>query len=106
MVSFEEFKKIEIKIAEVIEVKNHPNADKLYLIRIKLADEEREIVAGLKEHYTKEELLGKQVVVVINLEPATIRGIESRGMLLAASDANLISILTVDKPISTGSRVS
>ena len=106
MVSFEEFKKMEIRIAEVIEVKDHPNADKLYLVRIKLADEEREIVAGLKEHYTKEELLGKQVAVVMNLEPARIRGIESKGMLLAASDENSISILTVDKPISTGSRVS
>ncbi|MEA3328195.1 MAG: hypothetical protein U9Q08_00415 [Candidatus Omnitrophota bacterium] len=106
MISFEDFKKLDIRVAEVIEVTDHPNADKLYLVKIKIAEEEREIVAGIKGPYTKEELAGKKVIVVMNIEPATIRGVESKAMLLAARDEDSLSILTVDKPISAGSKVS
>ncbi|MEA3560390.1 MAG: hypothetical protein U9R31_01270 [Candidatus Omnitrophota bacterium] len=106
MLSFNDFKKIDIRIAEIIEVNDHPNADKLYLVKIKLAGEEQEIVAGIKQYCTKEELIGKQAVVIVNIEPATIRGVESKAMLLAARNENALSILTVDKPIDTGSKVS
>ena len=106
MLSFDDFKKMDIRIAEILEVKDHPNADKLYLVKVRLAEEEREVVAGIKPYYTKEELKGKQVVLLTNIEPATIRGVESKGMLLAANDGNIISVLTVDKPVKRGARVS
>ncbi len=106
MFSFDDFKKMDIRIAEVLEVKDHPNADKLYLVKVRIAEEEREVVAGIKPYYTKEELKGKQIVLLTNIEPATIRGVESKGMLLAANDGNIISALTVDKPVKCGARVS
>ena len=106
MLSFDDFKKMDIGIANILEVNDHPDADKLYLIKIKFAEEEREIVAGIKPYYTKEELVGKQVVVLLNIVPATIRGVESNGMLLAAKDGNIISALTVDKPVNCGAKVS
>jgi len=106
MLKFDDFKKMDIRIAEILEVKDHPDADKLYLVKIKFAEEERQIVAGIKPYYTKEELVGKQIVLLANIEPATIRGVESKGMLLAANDGNIISALTVDKPVNCGAKVS
>lgn len=105
MISFDEFKKMEVKAAEVLEVKDHPNADKLYIMKIKIGEEEREIVAGIKPFYKPEELIGRQIVVVTNLEPAKIRGVESHAMLLAARDENTISVLVPDKPVKSGSIV-
>lgn len=77
---------LNIKVAEVKEVKDHPNADKLYVLQIDLGSEKRQIVAGLKAHYEKEELIGKHICVLTNLKPAKLRGEESNGMLLAATD--------------------
>ncbi|MDP8212857.1 MAG: hypothetical protein P9X22_06175 [Candidatus Zapsychrus exili] len=88
MISIEDFAKAEIKIAKIKEVEDHPNADRLYVVKIDLGEEERQIVAGIKSSYEKEYLIGKLIAVVTNLEPATIRGVESNGMLLAASDEN------------------
>ena len=105
MISFDEFKKVEMKVAEVLEVKDHPDADKLYVMKIKIGEEEREIVAGIKPFYKPEELIGRQIVAAINLEPAKIRGVESHAMLLAARDENSISILVPDKPVKSGSVV-
>jgi methionyl-tRNA synthetase len=105
MVTFDDFKKMELKVAEVKGVKDHPNADKLYILTVELGGELRELVAGIKEHYRPEELLGKRIVVVANLEPATIRGIESKGMLLAAQDDVGVSVLTTDRPVKPGSSV-
>jgi len=106
MVSFNDFKKMEIVIAKVLEVNDHPNADKLYVMKIDLGGETRQIVAGIRPYYKKEELLGKQIVVVKNLEPAVIRGVESNGMLLAAKDDKSLSILIPDKTLEIGSPVS
>ena len=87
MPEIDPFSKLDLRVAEILEVKDHPNADKLYLIDIDIgALGKREIVAGLKKHYLLEELVGKKIIIVSNLEPATIRGIKSAGMLLAASD--------------------
>lgn len=105
MISFDEFKKMEIKVAEVMEVKDHQDADKLYVMKIKIGEDEREIVAGIKPYYKPSELIGKQIVVVTNLEPATIRGIESQAMLLAAQDESTISVLTPDKAVKSGSSI-
>jgi len=105
MVTFEEFKKLELKVARIKEVQDHPNADKLYVITVDLGDKTKQIVAGIKVSYKKEELMGKQVVVVDNLEPAVLRGVESQGMLLAASDETGITIIVPEKKIKLGSVV-
>jgi methionyl-tRNA synthetase len=105
MISFEEFKKMELRIATVKEVEDHPDADKLYVLKIDLGSEQKQIVAGLKLKYAKEELLGKQIVVVNNLEPVVLRGVESQGMMLAASDEQSIAFLTPEKPVENGSSV-
>ena len=85
MVSFKDFQKLDFRVATIKEVKDHPNADKLLILNIDLGPEgERQLVAGIKGVYEIEELIGKQIAIVTNLEPATIRGVESKGMLLAA----------------------
>ncbi len=81
----EEMKLLDLRIGKITAVFDHPNADKLIIMKVDLGDEERDLVAGLKEHYSKEELVDKFIVVVCNLKPARLRGIESKGMLLAAS---------------------
>ena len=106
MVSIEEFMKVELKVAIIKEAEDHPNADRLYVLKVELENgDERQLVAGIRPSYAKEDLVGKQVVVVTNLQPATIRGEESQGMVLAASDENGMSVLTPDKEVALGSRV-
>lgn len=106
LISFEEFKKIELKTARVTEAEKIPKADKLLKLKVSLGDEERQLVAGVAEHYTPEELVGKTIIIVSNLQPATIRGIESQGMLLAVEDGDRLALLTTEKEISPGKRVS
>ena len=105
MVGFEEFKKLDIRIAKVLEVKDHPNADKLLLLKIDTGEKQKQIVAGIKNFYKKEDLLGKQVVVIDNLEPVTLRGELSEGMLLAAQSEEAISVLMPDRPVKEGAKV-
>jgi len=88
------FEKLDLRVAQVLDVKDHPQANKLYLLHLDLgALGKRVIVAGMKPYYTKEELKGKKIVVVSNLKPATIRGVKSNGMLLAAEDGGVCSLL-------------
>ncbi len=105
MITIEEFKKIELKIAKIKEVADHPNADRLYVLTVDLGDKTKQIVAGIKKCYNKEDLVGRLVVVVDNLELAVLRGVESQGMLLAASDENGIAVLSPDKMVALGSIV-
>lgn len=105
MVSIKEFQQIEFVIAKIKEVKEHPNADRLYVVKVDLGNEERQLVAGIRQAYTPEELIGKSVVIASNLDPATIRGEESQGMILAASDENGLAVLVPDREIALGSRV-
>jgi len=104
-ISFEDFKKLKIRIGKVVEVIDHPKADKLYVLRVDFGDESRTIVAGIKPWYSREELLNKYIAVIVNLEPKTIRGVTSEGMLLAADDGETVSILTIDKPVKLGAIV-
>ncbi len=106
MISFDEFKKLEIVTAKVIEVEDHPNADKLYVMKIDIGGEIRQIVAGVKAYYKKEELLNKQIVALKNLQPATIRGVESNGMMLATKDDKTLAILVPEKEVTLGSPIS
>ena len=105
-IDFEAFSRIELRTAKVLEVHPHPDADRLYLLRIDGGDEERQIVAGIREHYPPEELRGRTIVVVWNLAPATIRGQRSQGMLLAVQDGETVSILRPDRDVRPGRRVS
>lgn len=105
MITLDEFKKLELKVAAIKEVKDHPNADKLYVITIDLGDKQKQIVAGIKNSYSKESLIGKQVVVVDNLEPVSLRGVESQAMLLAAQDEQGIFIISPERKVKLGSIV-
>lgn len=107
-ITFEEFKKIELRVAQIISVEEISGADKLYKLKINLGEEERELVAGIKGYYLAAELVGKKIAVVANLAPRTIRGVESKGMLLAASneDRSALTLLTVDRDIPNGSLIS
>lgn len=105
MISFDQFKEWDIRIAQVESVAPHPNADRLYVLGIKVGEQSKTIVAGIRPFYRPEELEGKKIVVVNNLEPAVIRGVESQGMLLAASDDQGLSLLVPEKPIANGAQV-
>jgi len=107
MVSFEDFKKIELRIAKIVSVEDVPGRDKLYKLSIEIGEERcRTLVAGLKPYYSKAEMEGKQIVVVANLEPKPLAGILSEGMLLAAkTKIGTFSLLTVESEIEPGTRV-
>jgi methionyl-tRNA synthetase len=106
MISIEEFRRIELRVATVKSAEPHPNADKLVVLQVDLGDEQRQIVAGIRNHYEPGELVGKQIVVVANLEPAKLRGLESQGMLLAASDEGRVIVLAPEKSVQPGARIS
>jgi methionyl-tRNA synthetase len=105
MVSIEDFKKLELKVAQIKEVNDHPNADRLYVITVDLGDRTKQVVAGIKGSYQREDLIGRQVVVVDNLESAVLRGVESQGMLLAASDETGVTIISPERKVKLGSTV-
>jgi methionyl-tRNA synthetase len=106
MITMKDFEKIEMKIGEILAVKDIPKADKLYELEVDIGGKQITLVAGIKQHYERTELLGKKIAVVTNLEPVTIRGVESQGMLLAAIKEDKISLITVDKDIPVGSDVA
>jgi len=106
MITIDQFRNVELRIATIKSAEPHPNADKLMVLQIDLGTEERQILAGIRNHYSPEELIGRQIVVVANLEPAKLRGLESQGMLLAASDEGRVIILTPDKAVQPGAKVS
>jgi len=106
MISIDEFRKIDLRVATIRSAEPHPNADKLMVLQIDLGSEQRQICAGIRSHYTAEELVGRQIVVVANLETAKLRGLDSQGMLLAASDEGRVIILTPEKSVQAGSKVS
>ncbi len=97
--------KLDIRIGSVVKAERVQGSEKLLKLEVELADERRTIVAGVAEHYRPEELVGKQVAVIVNLEPAKLMGIKSECMLLAAVEEGKISLLTADKPVKPGTRV-
>ena len=92
MVSFSEFNKLDLRIGKVLEATEHPNADKLYVLKVDIGEKLIQLVAGLRPYYRADELKDKYIVVLVNLEPRTVRGIESQGMLLAAQSLERVSI--------------
>ena len=105
-ISIDDFARVELRTAKVIAAEPHPNADRLLVLKVRLGEEERQIVAGIREHYTPTGLVGRTVVVVANLAPARLRGVESQGMLLAVKHGKAVRVLTPDGPAASGLRVS
>ncbi len=104
-ISIQDFSEIDLRVAEIKAVEEHPNADKLLVLKIDTGDGEKQLVAGIKNHYSVEELIGRNIIVVNNLAPAVLRGVESQGMLLAARDDDKVVLLTTEKDVAPGSRV-
>lgn len=104
-VSFNEFKRFDFRVAKIIESTDHPNADKLTVMKIDLGDKQKQIVAGIRPYRSHEELVGKYIVVLDNLEPATLRGETSEAMLLAALDGDVFSLATLDKEVQPGTKI-
>ncbi len=104
-ISIDDFKKLDLRVAEILEVERVPGTDKLYKLKIDLGNEQREIVSGIADYYSPEELKGKKIVVLANLEPKVIRGVKSDGMLLAAEKEGKLALLTVDREIENGTPI-
>ena len=98
LISYEDFAKLELRVAKVLEARPHPNADKLLLLQVDVGEEQKQIIAGIRQHYTPEQLVGKLIVIVNNLAPAMLRGETSNGMLLAATSGDKVIVLTLDDP--------
>lgn len=105
MISFEDFKKVEIKIGKVISAERVPDADKLLKLVFDMGDHERQVVAGIAEYYSPESLVGKEMPVVTNLEPRVLKGVESNGMILAAGVDGRPVILGPAEEVPSGSVV-
>ncbi len=105
-VSIDDFAKLDLRVAEIIKCENHPKADKLLVLTVRLGPEERTIVSGIRKWYKAEEMLGKKVIIVTNLKPVKLRGILSQGMILAAEDKDSnLTVSTLDRDIASGSEV-
>jgi len=104
-VTYDDFARLDLRVATVLAARDHPNADKLMLLSIRVGEEQKQIVAGIRGHYTPEELTGRQIVVINNLEEAVLRGEESQGMLLAASDGDAVALLRPDRQCEAGAEI-
>jgi len=106
-ITIDDFKKVILKVGKVVEASAHANANKLLVLKVDLGNGEvRQVVSGIKQWYTPEQLVGKSVVVVANLAPAVLRGVESQGMVLAASSGDQVILLSPEKDAAPGSKVS
>jgi len=104
-ITIEEFRRLDLRVGTVTAADAHPNADRLLVLRIDVGGQERQVVAGIRAHYAPEALRGRQVIVVANLAPATLRGVESQGMVLAAADGDRVVLLAPEQPVAAGSSV-
>ena len=105
-IDVDDFAKVELKVGTIVSCEKHPKADRLLVEQIDLGDETRQIVSGIAKYYQPEDLVGKQVVVVTNLKPVKLRGVESNGMILCAADKKHLSIVSVDQPMPNGTKIS
>lgn len=105
LITYDDFAKLELRVATVLTAREHPNADKLLLLQVQVGEVEKQIVAGIRGHYQPADLVGRQIIVVNNLQPAMLRGEESNGMLLAASDAGGVVLLRPDRECQPGAGV-
>lgn len=105
-ITIDDFDKVELKVAKIIEAKKHPDADKLLVLKVKIGEEERQIVSGIKKWYEPSDLIGKKVVVCTNLKPVKLRGVESKGMILAAANDDEFTIVSTLQDIDDGAVIS
>ncbi|MEI8349348.1 MAG: hypothetical protein WCI77_04255 [Candidatus Omnitrophota bacterium] len=105
MVTFDDFAKLDIRVGKIVEVTTHPNADKLYLLKVDIGEKVVQLVAGIRPYYTAEDLKDKCGIIIINLEPREIRGCMSEGMLLAAQGSSTTSILIPLNAVEPGSKI-
>ncbi|HCX02845.1 MAG TPA: methionine--tRNA ligase subunit beta [Clostridiales bacterium] len=105
-VSIDDFAKLDFRVAKILSCEDHPNADKLYVLKIKIGDEERQIVSGIKKWYKPQDLIDKKVVVIYNLKPVKLRGVKSQGMVLAAEKGKKLSLVSTLEDIPDGAKIS
>lgn len=105
LITIDDFAKVELRVAKVIAAEKVEKADKLLKLQLQVGDEQRQVVSGIAKYYTPEEMVGKTIVLVANLKPVKLRGIESQGMILAASNENGLSLVTIDKDLGSGAHV-
>jgi methionyl-tRNA synthetase len=105
LITIDDFAKVELKVAEVVDCKPHPDADRLLVLKLKVGQEERQVVSGIAKYYQPDDLIGKTVILVANLKPVELRGVTSNGMILAATKGKKLSLVTVDG-IPSGGKVS
>ena len=105
-IKIDEFGKVELRVAEVLAAEPLPKSKKLLKLTVSLGQEQRTVVAGIAEHYAPAEIVGKKVVIVANLEAAKLMGVESNGMVLAASAGGKLSVLTLDRDLLPGAKVT
>jgi methionyl-tRNA synthetase len=104
--TIDDFEKLDMRVAEIIRVEKHPNADKLLVFQLKIGEEIRQVVSGISKWYEPEDLEGKKVVMVYNLEPVTLRGVESNGMILSAEKGKKLSVVSTLDDIPSGATIS
>ncbi len=105
MINIDDFRKVELKVARVLSAERVEGSDKLLKLKVTIGDEERQIIGGIGKKYDPETLVGKEIIIVANLEPRQLMGLESQGMLLAANDDGPV-LLTPEKEVEPGSRIS
>ncbi len=106
-ITFDDFAKIDLRVATIRQAEAHPDADRLLVLQCDVGDQQRQILAGIRGHYEPEQLVGRQIVIVANLAPRRMRGLESQGMLLAASteDHGEVILVSPERAIAAGSGV-
>ncbi|MGF7058414.1 methionine--tRNA ligase [Brassicibacter mesophilus] len=104
-ITIDDVDKIDLRVAKVVDAKKHPNADKLLVLQLEVGDEKRQVVSGIAKYYKPEELVGKNVILVYNLKPIKLRGVESHGMVLAADKAKKLTLVTTLEDIGSGAKV-
>ena len=105
MIKFEDFQKLDLRVGKIVEAERVEGSEKLIKLKVNIGEEERQLVAGIGKVYSPEDLIEKEIIVLANLEPKVLFGIESQGMLLAAEDGDTVSLLMPDKEVKPGSRV-
>ncbi|PIT93043.1 MAG: methionine--tRNA ligase subunit beta [Candidatus Harrisonbacteria bacterium CG10_big_fil_rev_8_21_14_0_10_38_8] len=105
MINYEDFSKLDLRVAEIISAERIEGADKLLKLTLRVAEEERTVASGIAQDYTPEELVGKQVVLLANLEPRTLRGVESQGMILAASGSEKPILIIPESKVLPGTKI-
>ena len=106
LISIDDFAKIDLRVAEIVKAEKHPDADKLLILQLKLGDEIRQVVSGIAKYYEPQDLVGKKIVMVYNLKPVKLRGVDSNGMILAAQKGKKLTLISTLEDISDGAKLS